>query len=132
VTRSGVDLEVLRPAIRRLGFDPNDPSQLTDLAAVAITRLAWRDGPVEDWHAVPDRRISDGEMMRATVATTRFVRNLIRNGSANLSTLGCWAGWMPRCHCLPLGAGIAGCGDQGGQVQGDQFSRLLPRASIRP
>jgi hypothetical protein len=50
-----------------------------DLTAVAITRLAWRDGPVENWHGWPQRRISDGEMMRATVATTRLVRDLIRS-----------------------------------------------------
>jgi hypothetical protein len=49
-----------------------------DLATVAITRLAWRDSPVEDWHGRRHRRMSNGEMMRATVATTRLVRDLIQ------------------------------------------------------
>jgi hypothetical protein len=39
--------------------------------------LAWRDSPVEDWHAVPHRRIMNSEMMRANAATTRQVRDLL-------------------------------------------------------
>jgi hypothetical protein len=26
----------------------------SDLAAVAVARMAWRNGPVEDWHASAD------------------------------------------------------------------------------
>ena len=48
-----------------------------DLAAVAMTRLGWRDGPVEDWHSVRYRRIGDAEMMRANAATTRVVCNVM-------------------------------------------------------
>jgi hypothetical protein len=66
-----------RDAARKLGFDPDDRGSLADLAAVGIARLAWRDGPVEDWRAVPQRRISDSEMMRASAAVTRAVRDLL-------------------------------------------------------
>jgi hypothetical protein len=66
-----------RDAARKLGFDPDDRGSLADLAAVGIARLAWRDRPVEDWHAVPQRRISDSEMMRASAAVTRAVRDLL-------------------------------------------------------
>lgn len=66
-----------REVARKLGFDPDDRSSLADLAAVAIARLAWRDGPVEDWHAAPQRRISDSELMRASAAVTRAVRDLL-------------------------------------------------------
>lgn len=66
-----------REVARQLGFDPDDRGRLADLAAVGIARLAWRDGPVEDWHAVPQRRISDSELMRASAAVTRAVRDLL-------------------------------------------------------
>lgn len=66
-----------REAARKLGFNPDDRSKLADLAAVAIARLAWRDSPVEDWHAAPQRRISDSELMRASAAVTRAVRDLL-------------------------------------------------------
>jgi hypothetical protein len=62
---------------RKLGFDPDDRSSLADLAAVGITRLAWRDGPIEDWHAIPQGRISDSELMRANAAATRAVKDLL-------------------------------------------------------
>jgi hypothetical protein len=68
---------LVREAARKLGFDPDDRGSLADLAAVGIARLAWRDGLVEDWHAVPQRRISDSEMMRASAAVTRAVRDLL-------------------------------------------------------
>jgi hypothetical protein len=60
-----------------LGVDPHDKVVIADLAAVGIVLLAWRNGPVEDWHAVPLNRISDAEMMRASIATTRLVREVI-------------------------------------------------------
>jgi len=66
-----------REVVRKLGFDPDDRGSLADLAAVGIARLAWRDGPVEDWHAAPQRRISDSEMMRASAAVTRAIRDLL-------------------------------------------------------
>lgn len=66
-----------REVARRLGFDPGDRGGLVDLAAVGIARLAWRDGPVEDWHAVPCRRISDSELMRASAAVTRLIRGVL-------------------------------------------------------
>ncbi|UWZ39766.1 hypothetical protein Drose_17005 [Dactylosporangium roseum] len=76
---SGVNVEwpVLDAAAVRLGFDIRDAERVADLAAVAVTRLAWRDGPVEDWHSVRLRRITDPEMMRANTATTRVVRESI-------------------------------------------------------
>jgi hypothetical protein len=37
----------------------------------------WRLSPVEDWHADSDRRFANSEMMRANVATTRLVRDLL-------------------------------------------------------
>jgi hypothetical protein len=72
-----VDRELLEDATARLGVDGSDSGQLMDLAAVAMTRLAWRDGPVEDWHSTRYRRIADAEMMRANAATTRVVRDVM-------------------------------------------------------
>lgn len=74
---SAVDVDGVVAAGRRLGVELDRGPQLVNLAAVAVTRLVWRDSPVEDWHAVPVSRVSDGEMMRANVATTRLVRSMI-------------------------------------------------------
>jgi hypothetical protein len=57
-----------------LAVDLGDAQQIADLAAVAVTRLAWRDGVVEEWHRASPARIVDPEMMRANAATTRLVR----------------------------------------------------------
>ena len=72
-----LDWALLEEAAVRLDLDLGDRDQVQDLVAVAMTRLAWRDGPVEDWHAYPYGRISNGEMMRANAATTRLVRETL-------------------------------------------------------
>src|SRR3954453_10902814 len=53
-----------------------------DLVAVAMTRLAWRDGPVEEWHSTG--RISNSEMMRANAATTRVFRKMLNDGRSGV------------------------------------------------
>lgn len=62
-------------AERRLDLD--DRRALVDLAAVGVAKLAWRNGPVEDWHSVRYRRIGQREMMRANASATRLVRDLL-------------------------------------------------------
>ena len=47
------------------------------MAAIAINPLAWRDSPVEDWHAAPACRISDADLIRTNAAVTRGVRGLL-------------------------------------------------------
>jgi hypothetical protein len=64
-------------AAGRVRVNPRDRTEVLDLAAVAIARLVWRDSPVEDWHADPDSRINDADLMRANAATTRLTRNLL-------------------------------------------------------
>jgi hypothetical protein len=61
----------------QLGLNVGNLDQVADFAAVAMTRLAWRDGPVEDWHSARFGRINDVEMMRANAATTRAVRAVL-------------------------------------------------------
>jgi hypothetical protein len=75
--KSAVARATICNAARQVGVNPQDRAEVLDLAAVAITRLAWRDSPVEDWHADPDSRISNPELMRANAATTRLTRNLL-------------------------------------------------------
>ena len=41
----------------------------SDLAAVAVARMAWRDGPVEDFHASADSQLDDAQMMRGGSAS---------------------------------------------------------------
>jgi hypothetical protein len=72
-----VDAKLLGDVAVGLGVDAGDVEQLKDLAAVAMTRIAWRDGPVEDWHSRPEAAIADGEMMRSNAATTRAVRQVM-------------------------------------------------------
>ena len=73
-TPVSVDGAVVDAVAVQLGLDPADREQINDVAAVGMTRLAWRDSPVEDWHSIRYRRIGDAEMMRANAATTRPVR----------------------------------------------------------
>jgi hypothetical protein len=68
---------VIQEAATRVGLDLGERRQVLDLGAVGIARLLWRDSPLEDWHASPGSRISDSELMRATVAVTRLVRDLL-------------------------------------------------------
>jgi hypothetical protein len=70
-------------AARQVGVNPQDRAEVLDLAAVAITRLTWRDSQVEDRHADPDSRISDPELMRANAATTRLTHSLLGLQSLN-------------------------------------------------
>ena len=72
-----VDMKRLDEAEAKAGLDPDNSEQLKDVAAVAMTRLAWRDSPVEDWHSIRHRRIGNAEMMRANAATTRLVRDVM-------------------------------------------------------
>ncbi|WP_326557129.1 hypothetical protein [Micromonospora sp. NBC_01796] len=72
-----MDQALLRRACAQLDFDPDDDERVNALAAIAVTRMAWRDGPVEDWHSVRFRRIADGDMMRANAAATRLVRSVL-------------------------------------------------------
>ncbi|WP_131770453.1 hypothetical protein [Candidatus Protofrankia californiensis] len=65
---------MLRQIVDHLGVDPDNNAALIDLAAVTVTRMAWRDGPVEDWHAGPESQLGDAEMMRANAATTPGAR----------------------------------------------------------
>lgn len=45
------------------GIDPRHLGQVLDLAAVGIVDSAWRNGPVEDWHAA-DGALTDGSVLR--------------------------------------------------------------------
>lgn len=78
-TASGSDRDPLDDAARQLAIDNGNSVQIADLTAVAITVLTWRESPVEDWHAVPHQKINDSEMMRANAATTRLVRDHLRD-----------------------------------------------------
>jgi hypothetical protein len=80
-----VDRALLADAAALLGIDLGNRDQMMDLVAVAMARLAWRDGPVEDWHRAIPCRISNTEMMRASAATTRLVREIINGGPVDMA-----------------------------------------------
>jgi hypothetical protein len=59
------------------GIDPNVLGEVLDLAAVGLVNSAWRNSPVEDWHAGRGS-LSDGDMLRINSHTTWRVREIIR------------------------------------------------------
>ncbi len=59
------------------GVDPDRVGQVFDLAAVGIVNGAWRNGPVEDWHA-GEGPLTDGAMLRINAHTTWRVREIVR------------------------------------------------------
>jgi hypothetical protein len=61
-----------------LGVDVGEWREVVDLASVGVVWIGWRGGPVEDWHAVPWCRIDTPDLVRASVATTRAVREVMR------------------------------------------------------
>ena len=65
-----------------LGID--DPTSRW-CAAIAATHLLWRDGPLEDVHAGVGKPggISDADMMRANVITTRHVAGALVGGGCD-------------------------------------------------
>lgn len=69
---SSFDPVMLDQLLRNQGIHPDDVLTLLRYAPLALTHLCWRNSILEDWHAGPDPRISDAEMMRANVATTRL------------------------------------------------------------
>jgi hypothetical protein len=60
-----------------LGFDPDDQERVLDLAAVAITHLAWLGSPIKVCHAASSSQIDNTTMMRTTAAITRRTRRLL-------------------------------------------------------
>jgi len=74
----------LRDRLVELGVDPDDCSVVLDLAAVGATLIAWRNGPMEDWHAVPWCRIDGPQLAQASVQITRAVRKAIGFHASNV------------------------------------------------
>ncbi|MFE9205414.1 hypothetical protein [Micromonospora sp. NPDC007230] len=61
----------------QVGIDPDRVGPVLDLAAVGVVNNAWRNSPVEDWHA-GDGPLSDGDMLRINSHTCWRVRQIIR------------------------------------------------------
>lgn len=71
------EVEFLRPALLDRGVHPDDLADLLRYVPQALTHLTWRNTVLEDWHGGPDSRISDAEMMRSNVATSRIFHQAI-------------------------------------------------------
>ena len=71
--------DTLRTRLAEYGYDPDDLSQITSLAAVGITARWWRNTKVENWHAGSDvGALSDVDMFRINTHTTAKVRDRLR------------------------------------------------------
>lgn len=73
-----LDPAALRAAAAQLDLDLDDRPVLEAWAAIGATHLYWRNTALEDWHAGPDSRVSDAEMFRVNVSTTRIFRSALR------------------------------------------------------
>lgn len=68
------DWEVLGSALKHAGVHPDDVITLLRYAPLGLVHLTWRNSVLEHWHAGPDSRISDPQMMQANVDTARIFR----------------------------------------------------------
>jgi hypothetical protein len=71
------------------GVDPDHLGQVLDLAAVGIVNSAWRNSPVEDWHA-GGGPLTDGAMLRINAHTTWRVREIVRRWRSELGMAQEW------------------------------------------
>jgi hypothetical protein len=73
----GLDIDQIRVVLGELAHPAlvDNPAQVAALAAVGLTRHAWRDTHLEDLHAGshPSGGFPDADMMRFNIATTRVV-----------------------------------------------------------
>jgi hypothetical protein len=67
----------------QVGADPSRLGEMLDLAAVGMVNEAWRNGPVENWHAGA-APLSDGDMLRINAHTTWRVRGIVRRWRADM------------------------------------------------
>jgi len=67
----------------QVGIDPSLVGPVLDLAAVGIVNSAWRNSPVEDWHA-GDGPLTDGDMLRVNAHTAWRVREVMRRWRAEM------------------------------------------------
>jgi hypothetical protein len=81
-------MRTLRARLAELGVDATDREVVLDLAAVGATWVAWRNGPVEDWHSRPGSCIRDAELARATVSVTRDVRMILAARKERVHAIG--------------------------------------------
>lgn len=71
------ELLVAQMLRHQVGIDPDQVGAVLDMAAVGLVNSAWRNSPVEDWHA-GDGPLSDGGILRVNSHTTHRVRDMIR------------------------------------------------------
>lgn len=75
----------IRALLIDAGVHPDDLAALLRYVPGALTHLCWRNSVLEDLHAGPDSTISDAEMMRASVATTRIFHRSLWAGVVTIS-----------------------------------------------
>ena len=71
------DPESLQELLSEQGIHPDDVATLVKLAPLALTHMCWRNSVLEDWHAEPSKPLSDADMFRANVETTKLFGNAL-------------------------------------------------------
>lgn len=71
MTRESLE-QFARTTIARGGIHPDDIPRLLTMAPAGLAVMCWRNTALEDFHADPDSRISDGRMMQLNVRATRI------------------------------------------------------------
>lgn len=87
--------------LAELGVEVDTADALLWAAAVGTTLALWRNTVIENWHAGPDSRLTDGEMMRASVASTRLIRERLALTSSDFKAIG--AALTARDRVMPDG-----------------------------
>lgn len=86
IRRAGDDGDKsIRALLIDAGVHPDDLAALIRYVPGALTHLCWRNSVLEDMHAGPDSTISDAEMMRASVATTRIFHRALWAGLVTIN-----------------------------------------------
>lgn len=87
--------DVLHSILAECGLEPDNLTQMIDMAAVGMTASWWRNTHVEDWHAGSKiGALSDIDMYRINTHTTAKIRERLR-------------GWRRQHHITGIAA-VAG------------------------
>lgn len=98
-----------------------DDGTIPDLAAIGVMNGAWRNSPLEDWHA--EGRIGDADMFRTNVATTKLVRPFVSLDAIDTDAV--FETLTAPDRLLPTGATVAELAGEGLEEMWDHVEMQL-------
>lgn len=117
---STFDEKALQRVLLTSSVHPDDTATLPRYVPGGLTHMCWRNSVLEEWHGGPQSRISDAEMMRANVSTTRiFHQNL-------WYAVGDWWAEVGPLSSQPIDVDLLSAAFAGALNDGFDADRLLP------